>query len=124
MEYYDHSFRDIDWAKYQELFTKETKSENINRSTQINMLQQLLHHGVVHKSVLIMNEFWKETVKREKWKGNWFNYRNHFKDVIAPKIESFEFLHVKFRALLLFVSSRSVQEECAKNPKTNSMTQK
>ncbi|KAF1767782.1 hypothetical protein GCK72_007749 [Caenorhabditis remanei] len=119
MEHYEHSKFGINWAEYQTMFPGESKSVTINRMTEIVMIQslmekalKLLDRGIKIQKPIVLNPHWRGLVEEEKWKGNWLSYRDH--QSLSHKIEKLNFIDLKYRVLLLFVTSRRVTAQFKK----------
>ncbi|EFO96383.1 hypothetical protein CRE_14578 [Caenorhabditis remanei] len=110
MEYFDENMFGINWSQYLIMFPTEGKSKRINRKIEITILQRLLEQGMVNKEPLVLNDFWRCLVEEEKWRGTWGSYRDHYRQSMAHKIQDLKFIDSKHRALMLYVSSRSVSE--------------
>ncbi|KAF1754651.1 hypothetical protein GCK72_021214 [Caenorhabditis remanei] len=58
-----------------------------------------------------LNDFWETTVEQEKWNGRWETFRNHYKDNLGKQVESLNFIPIKYRALIIYVTSLRVSDE-------------
>ncbi|KAF1767771.1 hypothetical protein GCK72_007730 [Caenorhabditis remanei] len=111
MEYFNKNLFGIDWSSYLTMFPGETGSPTINRNMEVTMLQRLLDQGIAHKEPVILSDFWECRVEEERWRGTWDSYRDHFNYSLAHhKIEHLYFIDLKYRALMLFVSSGKVTD--------------
>ncbi|EFO87085.1 hypothetical protein CRE_28960 [Caenorhabditis remanei] len=111
MEFYDDWMLGIDWFEYEIMYPDERRSPYINRFMEINMLQMVLEKGLQKMEPFSLNDFWETTVEQEKWNGRWETFRNHFKDNIGKQVETLIFIPIKYRALILYVTSMRVSEE-------------
>ncbi|EFO96256.1 hypothetical protein CRE_14701 [Caenorhabditis remanei] len=103
------SYSTRSWSKYSK--RRETKGQFINRFMEINMVQELLKHGLEKKLPVSLSDFWKKKIIEEKWNGDWTVYKQHFNSSLAKKIEHLHFIERKFRALIMFVANMRVSVE-------------
>ncbi|EFP09896.1 hypothetical protein CRE_21374 [Caenorhabditis remanei] len=110
MEYYNKNLYGINWSEYLKMFPGKGKSKLVSRKMEVTMLQRLLDQGIVNKEPVVLNAFWQCLVEEEKWGGIWERYREHFRQSVAHRIQHLKFMDSKYRALMLYVSSRRVTD--------------
>ncbi|KAF1767776.1 hypothetical protein GCK72_007735 [Caenorhabditis remanei] len=110
MENYNKNLYGIDWSLYLKMFPGKMRSPTIDRKMEVTMLQRLLDQGIINKEPVTLDPFWRNIVEEEKWGGDWNTYKKHFSGGLWKKIESLNFISTEYRALMMYVSSRTVSE--------------